>query len=133
MEQAGSTIVEQNIKLICEKFSVNREWLTEGTGEMFYESDRLILNELSSQYKLTEEQFATLEAFLRLSSEERNIILKWVRNAAAGIETAKENEISAEQEKEIDAEVEAYRQELLARKRGETVSASGTGKEPIAN
>ncbi|MBO5588303.1 MAG: helix-turn-helix transcriptional regulator, partial [Anaerovibrio sp.] len=32
MEQEGSTVTDQNIKLICEKFNVRREWLTEGTG-----------------------------------------------------------------------------------------------------
>lgn len=37
MEQEGSVVVDQNIQLICEKFQVRRNWLVDGTGEMFAE------------------------------------------------------------------------------------------------
>lgn len=37
MEQEGSVVVDQNIQLICEKFQVRRDWLVDGTGEMFAE------------------------------------------------------------------------------------------------
>lgn len=40
MEKAGSTVTEQNIKAICSQFSVNENWLRNGTGEMLLESDR---------------------------------------------------------------------------------------------
>lgn len=37
IEQEGSVVVDQNIQLICEKFQVRRDWLVDGTGEMFAE------------------------------------------------------------------------------------------------
>lgn len=37
LEKPGNAVVDQNIQLICEKFQVRREWLVEGTGEMFAE------------------------------------------------------------------------------------------------
>ena len=37
MEQEGSVVVDQNVQLICEKFQVRRDWLVDGTGEMFAE------------------------------------------------------------------------------------------------
>lgn len=40
MEKPGSTVTEQNIKAICSQFSVNENWLRNGTGEMLLESDR---------------------------------------------------------------------------------------------
>ena len=40
MEKSGSTITEQNIKIICSQFSVNEDWLRTGSGTMFLETDR---------------------------------------------------------------------------------------------
>ena len=37
LEKSGNVVVDQNIQLICEKFQVRREWLVDGTGEMFAE------------------------------------------------------------------------------------------------
>lgn len=37
LEKPGNAVVDQNIQLICEKFQVRREWLVDGTGEMFAE------------------------------------------------------------------------------------------------
>lgn len=37
MEKEGNNVTDQNIQLICEKFQVRREWLVDGTGEMFAE------------------------------------------------------------------------------------------------
>ncbi len=40
MEKGGSTVTEQNIKVICSQFSVNENWLRTGVGDMFVENDR---------------------------------------------------------------------------------------------
>lgn len=40
MEKNGSTITEQNIKVICSQFCVNEVWLRTGEGEMFLEVER---------------------------------------------------------------------------------------------
>lgn len=37
MEKEGNNVTDQNIQLICEKFQVRRDWLVDGTGEMFAE------------------------------------------------------------------------------------------------
>lgn len=37
LEKPGNAVVDQNIQLICEKFQVRRDWLVDGTGEMFAE------------------------------------------------------------------------------------------------
>lgn len=40
MEKNGSTVTEQNIKIICAQFSVNEAWLRTGSGDMFLEDNR---------------------------------------------------------------------------------------------
>ena len=40
MEKAGSTITEQNIKVICSQFDVNENWLRTGLGKMFFENPK---------------------------------------------------------------------------------------------
>lgn len=53
MEKSGSTVKEQNIKIICSQFSVSEAWLRTGSGNMFLENDRKqkeffdVFNELS--------------------------------------------------------------------------------------
>lgn len=40
MEKPGSAVTKQNIKLICSQFSVDPQWLMDGTGNMFIENDK---------------------------------------------------------------------------------------------
>lgn len=40
MEKNGSTVTEYNIRAICSQFSVNENWLRNGTGSMFLENDK---------------------------------------------------------------------------------------------
>ncbi len=40
MEKDGSTITEQNIKIICSQFNVNENWLRTGFEKMFIENEK---------------------------------------------------------------------------------------------
>lgn len=40
LEKNGSTITEQNIKIICSEFNVNEKWIRTGSGKMFLESQK---------------------------------------------------------------------------------------------
>ncbi len=40
MEKDGSTITEQNIKIICAQFNVNENWLRTGFEKMFIENEK---------------------------------------------------------------------------------------------
>lgn len=73
-------VADRIILLICEKYSVQEEWLRNGTGEMFLESDSTIVSQLSSEYGLDAFEKVLIEGFLKMKPEERAVIKTYVRN-----------------------------------------------------
>ena len=91
MEQEGSTVTEQNIKLICEKFNVRREWLTEGTGKMLQETEDSLFASFAERYHLDQGEQNLARYLLRLTSEERQMVKKHILSMAAALQaTSKE-------------------------------------------
>lgn len=80
MEKGSRNLTDRTVLLICEKYSVNEEWLRYGTGEMFVESDSTIISQLSSEYGLDAFEKVLIEGFLKMRPEERNVIKSYVRN-----------------------------------------------------
>ena len=78
MEKDGGTVIEQNIKLICEKFHVRREWLTEGTGEMLQETEDSLFSSFTERYKLSPDDKILAQYLLRLTSEERQMVIRHI-------------------------------------------------------
>lgn len=108
MEQEGSTVTEQNIQMICQRFNVRRAWLVDGEGEMFDSPENSLFASFAKQYNLTPAEQNVTRFFLTLPPEERQQMLKYVTMLADAING------SAQDAAKIDAEVEAYRQELEA-------------------
>lgn len=73
-------VADRTILLICEKYSVREEWLRNGTGEMFLETDSTIVSQLSSEYGLDAFEKVLIEGFLKMKPEERAVIKTYVRN-----------------------------------------------------
>ena len=46
VENGRNSLTEQNIKSICREFGVDYTWLTTGEGEMFFQSDDLIVSKV---------------------------------------------------------------------------------------
>lgn len=78
MEKEGGTVIEQNIKLICEKFHVRREWLVDGTGEMLQETEDTLFASFAQRHNFTEQEQKVARYLLRLTSEERAAILRHI-------------------------------------------------------
>lgn len=108
MEQEGSTVTEQNIQMICQRFNVRRAWLVDGEGEMFDSPENSLFASFAKEYNLTPAEQNAARFLLTLSSEERQQMLKYVTMLADAINGG------AQDAAKIDAEVEAYRQELEA-------------------
>ncbi len=95
-------VADRTILLICEKYGVREEWLRNGAGEMFIESDSTIISQLSSEYGLDAFEKVLIEGFLKMRPEERNVIKSYVRNLLDALSTdeAAYKEFRAEYDRE---------------------------------
>ncbi len=71
-----------------------------------------ILDRLTAEYHLDDRKRAILTAFLKLSPADQDAILRYVDGVVSEL-----NAQPAAPDLDVDAEVEAYRQELLAQKK----------------
>ncbi len=117
IESGKNGTTEQTVASICREFGVNEMWLRTGEGEMFDQSAESSLDRLAAEYHLDER---IISAFLKLSTADQEAILRYVDSLAAELSVSS----SA---LDIDAEVEAYRQELLAQKKAEVAVSPSAG------
>ena len=89
------------IDLLCKTFSVNKEWLISGSGDMFISSADNILNQLSKEYKLDPTDEAIIKTYLSFGGDERKIIKRYIT------ETAERIVSSDERDKSIAADIAA--------------------------
>lgn len=120
IESGKNGTTEQTVASICREFGVNGMWLRTGEGEMFDQSTESSLDRLAAEYHLDERKKAIISAFLNLSTADQEAILRYVDSLAAELSVSS----SA---LDVDAEVEAYRQELLAQKKAEAAVSPSAG------
>lgn len=121
IEKGINGTTDQTVQSICREFGVSEVWLRTGDGPMLDDTSGSILDRLVAEYHLNDRKRAILTAFLKLSPADQDAILRYVDGVAA--------ELSAQQPYplDIDAEVEAYRQELLAQKKAEADASASAG------
>ena len=71
IENAQRGVTDRTILLICEKYSVREDWLRNGTGEMFVQSDNTIVSEVAALYHLEDMEKEILRIFLELDANQR--------------------------------------------------------------
>lgn len=134
MEQEGSTVIDQNIRLICDTFHIREEWLRTGEEPMMSNEEDAILEAFAKRYDLTPDEQTTARYMLRLSPEQRAAVLAHVKALAAEltaqVDAAKRAESAAKEQHtmtddEIEADVAAYRAALIAEKEAASASSSG--------
>jgi len=123
IELGQVNLTDQMAKAICREYSVNEEWLRNGTGEMF--AARPIGDDLKARidYFLPDES----ETFrLRLA----RLILSMDKEDMAKLEAyARKYLFPEETESVIDQKVESYRAELEAEAASEKSKASQTSRD----
>ena len=140
MEQNGNTVIEQNIRLICETFGINEAWLRTGEGEreaVSAASDPFLPLRQKHQLSFIEEQ--VLRIYFKLDETAREAVCQYVQSVAEAIaepppaeeppRTADEKQRTAPlTDEEIEAELANYRAELLAERKARSASEDGNAK-----
>ena len=134
------------LSLICKEFNVNEEWLRNGTGEMFAPDASGELEALVRRYDLSNADQVLIEKYINLKAGSRETIIDFITDVMASLEdlepNAKALSSDSASELDIDAEVEAYRQQLELQKKAKEASSLSNGgnaaklvryKEPILN
>ena len=79
-ETGRNNIPESMLKAICREYDVNYFWLTEGKGEPIISLPETTIDELALEYKLDDFDKSLIIEYLKLSTEERSIIKKYLYN-----------------------------------------------------
>lgn len=87
-------ITDRVIQDICSKYDVNEHWLRTGEGDMFVQTNKTILDELSERYSLNGTERAVVETFLELSPDGRETVINYIMSVADKI---RENAISRDE------------------------------------
>ncbi len=87
MEQEGNTITDQNVKVICDTFKVNEDWLRTGAGEMFAPKEILgVLEMLQNEMELSTSEIDAIRAFVAMPQERRQAGIRFIMDFAHELE-----------------------------------------------
>ena len=130
-ENGRNEPIDAVVKLICDKFHVNENWLRTGEGDMFIEVDQK-----DDIQRMVDEMLANdsadlkrrlVAAILRLSPEQIRAGVEWIKATFDLVESS-----AADEEAEIEEKVDSYRHELEAEAASGKSGASRTGSEKEA-
>lgn len=99
MESADVAIIDQNVRLICQTFHINEEWLRTGQGKMDEVKVEALIEALVKQYRLDNSQRALVEAFLSLTDEQRSAVVDAACAIADKVKTARHDALQAKLDK----------------------------------
>lgn len=120
-ESGQRDLKEIHISQICSAFNVNEEWMRTGKGEMFIAPRSVSLDDYAKNNKLSNMEVDIIKAYMEIDQEVRKDIISSFKDIFSkhSDEVAETND----DEYSVEREVEAYRKELEAEKKGKTLSA----------
>lgn len=78
IETGARILTEQMLRSICLKYKVNYFWLRDGKGEMFEHVPDDMLDQLVSEYNLTDLDRKIISAYLLLPEEKRTVFREFL-------------------------------------------------------
>ena len=130
IEKDGNTVIEQNIRLICETFGINEAWLRTGEGEreaVSAASDPFLPLRQKHHLSFIEEQ--VLRIYFKLDETARASVCQYVQTVAEAIAEAPPAEKRvgdaerAEMHRLLDEEIDAEEKAQSASDAGNTKRA----------
>lgn len=91
IENGKKNVTEKTVKVICATFSVSERWLRTGIGEMFVESERTIISQLSDEYNLDILDRKIIECYLNLGPVQRRAVKEYVRSLVDAVVSSEED------------------------------------------
>ena len=86
MEKNDSTIIDQNIRLICDTFHVNEDWLRNGQGPReATDIPKNLLDQVRDEYHLNNVEDQIMRMYLKLPEDARQTISEYVKELAKAI------------------------------------------------
>ena len=130
MESAAVAVIDQNVRLICQAFHINEEWLRTGQGKMDEVKVDAPIEALVKQYQLDNSQRTLVEAFLSLTDEQRSAVVNAACAIADKVRAARHDALQAKLDKrdrahaDLDEALDAEEKDAAAS--SSSGSASGT-------
>lgn len=128
IETGKINLIDRVISTICTRFQLSKEWLLTGQGDMYIQTDDKIVAQLVEKYNMTDEQRQVMEIFLDMPEEKRQLVAKAFFALLDTANAHKQPVLSPVSDADVEEEtkeLEAYRQEYRAVKRGVFPSVSG--------
>lgn len=139
LENGKRTITDRIVSDVCREFNVNEDWLRSGLEPMFSKQHSISLDEYAKQKGVTEFELNFIKGYLDIPKDIRSSleehfkanVLPKIRNTSndeisATIQQPKLKDIkTAKTDNDVEMELEKYRKELEAEKKGRISSASG--------
>lgn len=125
IENGRRNLTSQMETSIYREFNVNPEWLHHSQGEMFIETDTSIIEKMVNTYHLDPMAKKMLELFVSLTEPQQKAITGYMTALVTTASQQENTELPSNTslDNDIEKEVERYRTELEAEKKGKTLSA----------
>lgn len=125
IENGRRNLTSQMETSIYREFNVNPEWLHHSQGEMFTETDTSIIEKMVNTYHLDPMAKKMLELFVSLTEPQQKAITGYMTALVTTASQQENTELPSNTslDNDIEKEVERYRTELEAEKKGKTLSA----------
>lgn len=85
LERGRVEIKDHIIKLVCSEFSINEDWLRNGTGEMKMKTPSGIMEDLKKEFNLDDFAYSFVYEYLKLGEGKRNAVQEFFYNVLNGI------------------------------------------------